>query len=53
MYEVNGSIYIARPELLLKHESFHIEQAVPYRMAARYSLDINTKEDLDFVRKML
>ena len=52
LYEVNGSIYIAKPELLLKHESFHIPEAVPFRMAARYSIDINNQQDLDFVRKM-
>lgn len=52
LYEVNGSIYIAKPELLLKHESFHIPAAVPFRMAARYSIDINDQQDLDFVRKM-
>ena len=53
IYEVNGSIYIAQPEILLKHQTFHVEQAVPYKMGVRYSIDVNTQDDLDLLRKMI
>ena len=53
LYQVNGSIYIAQPDLLLKFGSFHIPTAVPFKMGARFSIDIDTEEDLELVRSMI
>lgn len=53
VYEVNGAIYIAKPEVLLVHKTFHVEHAIPYRMGARYSLDVNTEDDLELVNKIM
>jgi len=53
LYQVNGSIYIAKSEILLNYKTFHIPEAVPYKMGTKFSVDIDTQEDLDLVRAML
>jgi CMP-N,N'-diacetyllegionaminic acid synthase len=46
LYGVNGSIFLAKPELLRKHGTFHMEGALGYVMDPLRSIDINSPEDL-------
>lgn len=53
LYYVNGSIYIARTKDLLKEKTFHLKNAIPYIMDKEYSIDINTKKDLNRAKLIL
>lgn len=46
LYALNGSIYVTSPDQLLTHRTFHLPGAVAFPMLPRFSVDINTPEDL-------
>jgi len=50
LYSVNGSIYIAKPNILRLNETFHIDGAKGYLMDSVSSVDINSLEDLRIAR---
>lgn len=45
LYGVNGSIFIAKPNVLREQKSFHVEGALAYVMDPFHSIDINTQDD--------
>ncbi len=49
----NGAIYIVRPELFLAQPTFLPRRTVPFIMAERDSIDIDTTDDLRAVEKIL
>lgn len=53
LYYLNGSIYLARTKDLLKEKTFHTKNAIPYIMDEEYSIDINTKKDLNRAKLIL
>lgn len=53
IFELNGSIYISRPDVLLENKSFHLKNTIPFEMNQRESLDINSISDLDYASYLL
>lgn len=53
LYGVNGSIYIAPPEVLRRFGTFHTETARPYVMDRLHSLDINSLDDFAMAEHLL
>jgi CMP-N,N'-diacetyllegionaminic acid synthase len=53
VYALNGAIYLAKREVLLKHESWYTERTYAYVMPVERSLDVDTPEDLRLVDLML
>jgi len=51
LYSVNGSIFLARPDILRKMGTFHVEGTLGFVMDSTSSVDINAKEDLALARK--
>lgn len=51
LHSVNGSIFLARPEVLRSAGSFHIDGALGYAMNSINSIDINALEDLALARR--
>src|SRR5690606_1767159 len=52
LYGVNGSIFLAKPEPLRKHGTFHMEGALGCVMDPLRSIDINSPEDLLLARRL-
>jgi len=53
-YRLNGAIYIANTEKLLKHNSFFLDENIyAYIMPQKESIDIDTKLDFDFATFLL
>lgn len=50
LHSVNGSIFLARPEVLRTSGSFHVDGALGYVMDGINSIDINALEDLALAR---
>lgn len=50
LFAVNGSIYISKTANFLKNKTFHTNNLIGYEMSEMESIDINTKEDLEFAR---
>lgn len=53
VYAVNGSIYIARPDVVRTKKTFHIDGAMAYVMPALQSIDINRRQDLELVDALM
>ncbi len=53
VYMSNGAIYIIKAEKFMKCKSFWTEKTVKYVMDNTKSMDIDTKEDLEKIRKFL
>ena len=53
LYGVNGSIYIAPPEVLRRLGTFHTEEARPFVMDRLHSLDINSLDDFAMAEHLL
>lgn len=53
LYMVNGALFIARVGTLLKHKTFHIEDAIGFLMSKMNSIDINTLEDWSLAEKLV
>jgi N-acylneuraminate cytidylyltransferase len=45
LYFVNAALYIAKPEDLIKNQTFHGDEVYPYIMSKEDSLDINDEHD--------
>ena len=45
LYLPNGSIYIAKPDILKKYRNFYWGKILPYIMSSEKSIDIDTKMD--------
>lgn len=53
LYSVNGSIFLARPDVLQTAGTFHITGAMGFVMGPIQSIDINTPEDLELAKLMV
>ena len=53
LYSVNGSIFIAKSEVLLRNKTFHNNNCHGYIMDKLTSIDINSKEDLKFADSVM
>ena len=51
-FRPNGGVYIIKPKFLKKVKTFY-EDAIPYFMSAKDSLDIDNKEDFDYAEFLL
>jgi len=51
LYSVNGSIFLARPNVLRRARTFHVDGALGFVMDGVNSIDINAPEDLALARK--
>lgn len=51
LYAVNGSIFLARPDVLLREGTFHAGGALAFVMDSLNSIDINGPDDLALARK--
>ena len=51
LYSVNGSIFFARPNILRRAGTFHVDGALGFVMDNVNSIDINAPEDLALARK--
>jgi CMP-N,N'-diacetyllegionaminic acid synthase len=45
-YTLNGAIYLARTDYLLKHKSFILPKTVPYVLPPERAIDIDTLDDI-------
>ncbi|WP_273211532.1 cytidylyltransferase domain-containing protein [Helicobacter rodentium] len=52
-YRLNGAIYIANTDILLKKESFFIKDSMAYCMDNLYSIDIDTELDFAFAEFLI
>lgn len=52
-YELNGSIYISSAETFLKSKSFFSPETFGFIMEEKFSIDIDTYEDLELARNYL
>lgn len=52
-YRLNGAIYIANTDILLKKESFFIKNSMAYCMDNLYSIDIDTELDFAFAEFLI
>lgn len=52
-YVVNGALFMANPDVLRQHGTFHVEDAVGYIMPYWRSIDVNTLEDLKIAEKLM
>ena len=52
LYSVNGSMFLAKPDLLRAAGTFHMDGALGYVMSPLHSIDINAPEDLSFARQV-
>jgi CMP-N,N'-diacetyllegionaminic acid synthase len=53
LYGVNGSIFLAKPNMLREAGTFHLDGALGYVMSVMNSVDINTPEDMLLARQLL
>ncbi|MEP4034020.1 acylneuraminate cytidylyltransferase family protein [Roseibium polysiphoniae] len=53
VYGVNGSIYIAKPDVLEMEGTFHSKNARPYIMDRLHSMDINSHDDFAMAEHLL
>jgi len=52
LYGVNGSIFIAKPDVLREQKSFHVEGVLAYVMDPFHSIDINTHDDFALAERI-
>jgi len=53
LFSVNGSIFIAKSETLIKHKTFHTKNCYGYLMDKYTSVDINNINDFEFAEKIM
>ena len=53
LFSVNGSIFIAKTEELVKNKTFHTQNCYGYLMDKYTSIDINNDKDLEFAKKVM
>ena len=49
----NGAIYIIKTDIFKRKKSFYSEMTIPFLMSQDKSLDIDTYDDLEFLRQIL
>ena len=52
LYGVNGSIFLAKSDVLRSAGTFHVDGALGYVMDPMSSIDVNSPEDLDLARRL-
>lgn len=52
LFAVNGSIFVARPDVLKSEGTFHVSGALAYVMDGLNSIDVNSSNDLLLARKI-
>ena len=52
-YISNGAIYIIKVDEFLRNDSFYSDKTISYLMDEITSMDIDTKEDLEKVKKFI
>lgn len=52
-YELNGAVYIAQLEMLIRHKSFFSKNTIPYIMPAERSVNINHHQDLILAKALI
>ncbi|MBT5400299.1 acylneuraminate cytidylyltransferase family protein [bacterium] len=53
IYMSNGAIYVIKVDRFIKNNSFFTSKTIPYEMSGTNSMDIDTKEDLEEIRKRM
>ena len=53
VYAMNGAVYVAYIDWLLKNKSFVSNETVAYIMPAKRSLDIDTEFDVELLQYLL
>ncbi|WPC41043.1 acylneuraminate cytidylyltransferase family protein [Clostridium sp. JS66] len=53
VYRLNGAIYIAKTEVLLKNKNWYTENTLPYVMDKKSSIDIDDMIDFKFVEFLM
>jgi N-acylneuraminate cytidylyltransferase/CMP-N,N'-diacetyllegionaminic acid synthase len=53
IYQLNGSIYISTPQIIIKNRTFQVEETYPYVMDRKYSIDIDDCFDLKIAEFLL
>jgi len=53
VYALNGAVYVARYEWLLKNKSFLTKETIGYPMFKEYSIDIDSWKDLQLAKLIL
>jgi len=51
LHSVNGSIFLARPDILQRAGTFHVDDALGFVMDTMHSIDINAPDDLALASK--
>jgi N-acylneuraminate cytidylyltransferase/CMP-N,N'-diacetyllegionaminic acid synthase len=52
-YALNGAVYVARPDVLERHGTFHTDRTAAFVMPRERSADIDTPQDLELARLLL
>lgn len=50
LFKLNGAIHITKPENLIKNNCFLTDNSMPYYMEGKYSIDIDTEDDLEYAQ---
>ena len=53
LYSVNGSIFLADPDVLRNAKTFHVDGALPLIMDIFSSIDVNSWDDLSLARRVI
>ena len=53
VYDMNASIYIWRRKSLLKKNNLFFGKTSLYLMKNEYSIDVDTKEDFEIIKKLI
>lgn len=46
IFQINGCIHVSSSESLVRHQTFHTDDAMPYIMPEDVSIDVDTMEDM-------
>lgn len=53
VYRLNGAVYVAKTEFILKNKSFLTDETAGYIMSIEHSIDIDTEKDFRFAELLL
>ena len=53
VYKINGAIYMAKTQVLLKNKNWYTDRTMPYIMDELSSIDIDTKIDFKFAEFLM
>lgn len=51
VYQLNGAIYVCNRAAFLQKRNFHLLRSIPYILTPPFSIDIDTKEDLNQIKQ--